>query len=330
MFAEVDADLREQSLRGRFSGAVRVSQRGHILLNQGYGAADRAQGRPNTPRTAFQIASISKQFTAAAVLLLHEHGDLSVHDHLRERLAGCPAAWDSITLHHLLTHTSGIGHWPDFPTLSLFEPLARASLLSTIQAAPLRFAPGTQWAYSSPGYVLLAHLVEQSVGTPLATYLARHIFATLGMSRTGVGTVAPRPEHAATGYSGGRRTSVFDLDNLGVGTGDIWSTAEDMARWNRGLLAGEVLSADLLRTMFTPHADTGDTLPGGEPMWYGYGWFLAEMHGRRLVFHPGDNAGFHAFNACLPDDNAAVIVLTNDEEIDTDALGLRLIRELLR
>jgi CubicO group peptidase (beta-lactamase class C family) len=330
MLVDVDADLREQSRRGRFSGAVCVSQRGHILLDQGYGTADCEQGRPNTPQTAFQIASISKQFTAAAVLLLQERGVLSVHDRLCARLAGCPPAWEPITLHHLLTHTSGLGHWRDFPTLSLYEPLAPAAFLSIVQAAPLLFAPGARWAYSSPGYVLLARLVEQRVGTPLAAFLAHTIFDPLGMTSTGVGTVAPQPPHAATGYSGGHRTPVFDLDSLGTGTGDIWSTTEDLARWDTALMAGNILGPELLRTTSTPHAETGDTLPSGEPIRYGYGWFLAALHGHQLVFHPGDNAGFHAFNACLPDDEAAVIVLTNDENIDTDALGLRLVQEVLR
>lgn len=330
MLSEVDADLVEQSRRGRFSGAVRVTRKGQILLDRGYGAADRRSERLNTPRTAFQIASISKQFTAAAVLLLQERGLLSVHDRLCTRLADSPPDWDAITLHHLLTHTSGIGHWRDFPTLSLFQPITRTALLHTFQRAPLLFATGTQWAYSSPGYVLLAHLVEQIVGTSLGTFLARTVFDPLGMVNTGVGTVAPRPEQAAIGYSAGQPAPAFDLDSLGTGTGDIWSTTEDMAHWDAALTAPGVLGAGALQAMFTPHVDTADTLPGGEAIRYGYGWFLAELHGHRLMFHPGDNSGFHAFNACLPDDEAAVIVLTNDEDIDTDALGLRLVHEVLR
>jgi len=327
---DVDAYMTEESRRGRFSGAVRLTCRGQILLDQGYGAADRQRGRPNTPQTAFQIASISKQFTAAAVLLLQERGVLSVHDRLCTRLTNCPPAWEAITLHHLLTHTSGIGHWKDFPTLSLFEPIPRAEILRTFQRAPLLFAPGTRWAYSSPGYVLLAHLVEQTVGEPLVTFLTRAVFAPLGMASTGVGTVAPRPEQAAIGYSAGQPAPIFDLDSLGIGTGDIWSTTGDMARWDAALTAPGLLGADALRAMFTPQADTADTLPSGEAIRYGYGWFLAEAQGHRLAFHPGDNAGYHAFNACLPDDEATVIVLTNDEEIDTDALGLRLVHEALR
>jgi len=327
---DVDAYLTDQSHRKRFSGAVRITRGGQILLDQDYGAADRQRGRPNTPQTAFQIASISKQFTAAAVLLLQKCGALSVQDRLCTRLASCPPAWEAITVHHLLTHTSGIGHWKDFPTLSLFEPIPRAEILRTFQRAPLLFAPGARWAYSSPGYVLLAHLVEQTVGTPLVTFLTRAVFAPLGMASTGVGTVAPWPEQAAIGYSAGQPTPVFDLDSLGIGTGDIWSTTGDMARWDAALTAAGLRGADARRAMFTPQADTADTLPSGEAVQYGYGWFLAEAQGHQLAFHPGDNSGYHAFNACLPDDEAAVIVLTNDEEIDTDALGLRLVHEVLR
>ncbi len=330
MLIDVDTYLTDQSRRGRFGGAVHITRGGQVLLNQGYGAADRQRMRPNTPQTAFQIASISKQFTAAAILLLQGRGALSVRDRLCARLANCPPAWEAITVHHLLTHTSGIGHWKDFPTLSLFEPIPRAEFLRTFQRAPLLFAPGTRWAYSSPGYVLLAHLVEQTVGEPLATFLARAVFAPLGMASTGVETVAPWPEQASIGYSAGRPAPVFDLDSLGIGTGDIWSTTGDMARWDAALMAAGILDADARHAMFTPQADTTDTLPSGEAIRYGYGWFLAEVQGHRLVYHPGDNAGYHAFNACLPDDEAAVIVLTNDEEIDTDALGLRLVHEVLR
>jgi len=315
---EVDAYLTEESQRGRFSGAVRISQRGHILVDHGYGAADRRRGRPNTPRTAFQIASISKQFTAAAVLLPQERGVLSVHDRLCARLAGCPAHWEAITLHHLLTHTSGLGHWKDFPTLSLFAPITRPALLRTFQRSPLLFPPGSRWAYSSPGYMLLAHIVEQSVGVSLATFLAHTVFDPLGMASTGVGTVAPRPEQAALGYSAGKPAPHFDLDSLGTGTGDIWSTTGDMARWDAALMAAGLLGVDALHAMFTPHADTRDTLPGGEDLQYGYGWVIAELHGHRLVYHQGDNAGFHAFNACLPDDDSAVIVLTNGEQLGVD------------
>ena len=146
----------------KFRGALFVSRANETMIDAGYGWADQGARRPNTPETLFQIASVSKQ----SILLLQEQGALSVHDPLERWLPECPQAWKSITVHDLLTHTSGIGHWEDFPQLSLYDPIARADLLAIFQRVPLKFAPGTAWAYSSPGYVLLAHIVERIAGEP--------------------------------------------------------------------------------------------------------------------------------------------------------------------
>ena len=156
---DLHAYLSEESERGRFSGSVLITQRGTRLLEGGYGEADRKRLLPNTPRTEFQIASVSKQFTAAAILLLQERGALSVQDRVCAWLPGCPEIWEPITVHHLLTHTSGIGHWRDFPDLSLFAPNTPEGVIETFRRGALTFSPGTGWSYSSPAYVFLARIV---------------------------------------------------------------------------------------------------------------------------------------------------------------------------
>ena len=297
---------------------------------RGYGTADRTDGRPNTPETAFQIASISKQCTAAAILLLQEWGVLSVQDHLSAWVPGSPAAWTPITVHHLLTHTSGIAHWDDLPELSLFAPRAWEHLLPVFQAHPLKFPPGHGWAYSSPAYVLLAQVVEQAAGEPYARFLTRRLFQPLGMARTGAGNQAPHPDQQARGYAGEDTALSFELDTVGRGAGDIWSTTRDLARWNAALSAPGVLNAASLRAMFAPHAHVPDAVAGMPGIHYGYGWFMGELEGHRVRFHDGANAGFRAIDLHLLDHDAELILLANDEHSDLLNICRRLMAAVAR
>jgi CubicO group peptidase (beta-lactamase class C family) len=333
----LEAYRAEQSRQGQLQGAVLVRRAGKTLLDQGYGAADRAHGRPNTPETAFQLASISKQFTAAAILLLQEWGALSVQDRISRWLPVCPDTWEPITVHQLLTHTSGIGHWQDLPELDLFKPLSWEHLLGLFQQLPLKFTPGHNWAYSSPAYVLLAHIVEQVAGEPYAHFLQQRIFQPLGMASTGAGNRAPRLEQQAQGYAGeaGEEAPApsFELDTVGMGAGDIWATTRDLVRWNAALAAPGLLSAKSLEMMFAPHAMVPDEVVRDaafelSSVQYGYGWFIGEVQGHRLWFHPGENAGFHAIALQAPDDGMIVIVLLN-EETNPFEIGLYLVRQVL-
>ncbi len=308
----LDAYLAEQSRQGLLNGSVLVRQDGETLLDRGYGMADRMHRRPNTPETVFQIASISKQFAAAAILLLQERGALSTQDRIQTWVPGCPAEWETITVHHLLTHTAGIGHWEDFPALSLFEPNTWETLVRIFRDHPLKFPPGVGWAYSSPAYVLLAHIVEQVAGVPYARFLHDQIFHPLGMASTGAGNQAPRQGQQAQGYVDATPVPSFELDTVGIGAGDIWSTTRDMARWDAALAAPGVLSADSLQAMFAPHAAVPDDIAGRAGIHYGYGWFMGEVEGRRMRFHDGGNAGFRSINIQLQDHDAVVILLSND------------------
>jgi len=325
---ETDTWLSGASRWDSFSGSVLVSQRGKTLLSSGYGNADRERRRPNTPRTTFQIASISKQFAAAAVLLLEERGGLCVHDHIGAWVPDCPEQWKPVTVHHLLTHTSGIGHWNDFPDLSLFEPKSRNEVIRIFQRDPLKFDPGSDWAYSSPGYVLVAHIVEQVSGEPYASFLLDQIFRPLGMESTGAGNHAPRREQEAIGYSEGKPSPSFDLDSISIGAGDIWSTTEDTERWDAALAGKRLLGEESHRRMFTPHAGTPDTFPGTTDLGYGYGWSINDLRGHRMVFHTGDNAGFSSINIWLPHDHAIVVLLSNDE-CNLRDISMGIMRELL-
>jgi CubicO group peptidase (beta-lactamase class C family) len=328
----VDAYVAEHFDAADTGGAVLVRQGQSVLLNRGYGLRDRARQSPNTPETIFQIASVSKQFTAAVVLLLHERGLLSLEDRLCTWISHCPPAWEPITIHQLLSHTAGLGHWNDLapdPEL-LYTTTARNDLMRVFQAAPLHFPPGEGWSYSSLGFVLLAHIIELSTGETHATTLRDTIFQPLGMHSSGAGSGAPYPERRATGYSDGKPAPSFELDTVGIGTGDIWSTTADLARWDAALATPGLLTKPSLREMFTPHAVTTSSRPELSTIHYGYGWFLSRLAGHRLYFHPGDNAGFQSFNLWLPDDAITIVVLANEDgRVDPGTVGLRIASALL-
>ena len=322
--------LSDSVAQARFQGAVFVSRANKTVIEAGYGWADHRTNRPNTPETTFQIASVSKQLTAAAMLLMQEQGALSVHDPLERWLPECPAEWQSITVHHLLTHTSGLGHWRDFPQLSLYHPMARADLLAIFQQAPLKFAPGTAWAYSSPGYVLLAHLLEHIAGEPYAQFIQRRILDPLSMTRSSVGTHSSRPERQAVGYAGKTERPSFELDTVSIGAGDVWATAGDLGRWDQALLMPDrLLTAGSLALMFTSHASVPDAYSEMHDVWYGYGWFMAEIGGHYVCCHPGDNSGFGALNLLVPAEALTIILLANDEELDLWDLGQALLAQAL-
>ncbi len=322
--------LSDAVMQAQFQGVLFVRRANETVIEAGYGWADHRTARPNTPHTPFQIASVSKQLTAAAILLLQEQGALSVHDPLQRWLPECAAEWQSITVHHLLTHTSGIGHWRDFPQLSLYHPMARADLLAIFQQGPLKFAPGTAWAYSSPGYVLLAHLVEHLADEPYAQFIQRRVLDPLSMARSSVGTRSAHSDQQAVGYAGKTELPSFELDMVSIGAGDVWATAGDLGRWNQALLTPErLLTAASLAMMFTSHASVPDAVSEMHGVSYGYGWFLAEIGGHHVCFHPGDNSGFGALNLLVPAQALTIILLVNDEDLDLWNLGQKLLEQAL-
>jgi CubicO group peptidase (beta-lactamase class C family) len=312
------------------------SLHGTVLLQRGSEDLVAVAGGPTgsdpdsdcTLRTRFQISSISKQFTAAAVLLLADRGVLSVDDPVRRWLDGCPLAWEAVTLHHLLSHSGGLAHWHDLPELDLTKPVTTSELLGRLTDAPLLSPPGERFSYSSPGFVLLARIVEHAAGQSYGTFVAREIFAPLGMTSTFNGSPGGEPDLAA-GHRDGVAVPSWDLDTASVGTGSIWSTAGDLARWDRSLAKGEVLSDTARQAMFTAHVPASDDDPVIRTEGYGYGWFIGAAGGRRLFYHAGDNPGYLGFNAWFPDDDVRLIMLSNEEVIPAESLVHDLIRTAL-
>lgn len=300
---------------GKFSGSVLYSVDGRVLFKAGYGYSDQQSGRGNSPGTAYQIASVSKQFTAASIMLLEEEGKLSVRDSVVDWLPGSSSMWKHITIHHLLTHTSGLPHWRDIPSLDLFNPVEEEKIVAAFSSCQLRFPPGKGWYYSSPGYHLLALIAQDASGQKFHDFLKSRIFGPLEMTKTSAGTPLDLGL-SATGYDDSGPVKSFDLSTTGLGAGDVWSTVEDLALWDSAVSQpGKILSRRSLDATFRPQASlTEENLGRFAPMTemaYGYGWFLGLLGNEAIRFHTGDNPGYRAVNAWKTDSNTVLCILSN-------------------
>jgi CubicO group peptidase (beta-lactamase class C family) len=301
-------------------GAVQLQRGAEDLLAAAAGTTGAVPDADCTLSTRFQIASVSKQFTAAAILLLADRGQLSVDDAVHRWLDGCPASWNSMTIGHLLSHTAGLVHWPDLPGLDLTRPIAADEELRFFADAPLLGPPGQRFSYSSPGYVLLAWIVERAADQSYAAFLDREIFEPLAMVASFAGNGDGEPGLAA-GHRAGTQVASFELDTVGMGAGDVWSTVGDLARWDRAVASGRILSESSRRAMLSVQApiDAPDELIRTEG--YGYGCYIGQdSGGRRVIYHTGDNAGFVAVNVWFPDDDVRLVVVSNEET--TDLMGI--------
>jgi len=305
-------------------GTAMVTKGGSVVADLAGGLADVDAGVPCRSGTRFQLCSVSKQFAAAAVMLLVESGQLDLREPIDRWLPEGPRQWRQVTLHHLLSHTAGIPHWLEGPGLDPAEPVRISERLEIIQATPLRTEPGAQWHYSSPGFVLAGFIVEQASGQPYPQFLAERILSPLQLTRT---TAGGAPGAAARGYKDGQPVAAWDLDAM-PGTGDIWSTAGDLTRFTAALHGGQLLAASSLRAMCTAHAPLHDE-DGGEPRLtttgYGYGMFTGTFAGHPAWYHPGDNPGYQSFACWIPDRAASIVILVNDEAASITGL----LRQLL-
>jgi CubicO group peptidase (beta-lactamase class C family) len=305
----LDSKLSALAASGGFRGAARIERAGDVLLDRAYGVD--GAGVPFTTDTASQIASISKSFTAACVLLLVDRGVVSLDDRLVAFLDEKPDAWTEITIRHLLTHTSGLVHWFEVPGHDHYRPCAREELIARFVAAPMLFEPGSSWSYSSPGFVLLAHVVETVTGEAYPEYLTRNVLEPLGLERTRAEVPAPGGP-AAQGSDGGEPVPSCDLA-VNVGTGDVWSTTGDLVRWPAALASFSSLTEKTRSEIVSEHVLTTREVEGLSPVGYGYGWFTATLGGERLVFHSGDNAGFVSLLVWAPKRDLQLALLAPDE-----------------
>jgi CubicO group peptidase (beta-lactamase class C family) len=291
---------------------------GVVVVTQGGQAVMTATGGGCTTATCFQIASVSKNFAAALVLMLVQDGLLDLHEPVRRWLPEAPPSWSGITLHHLLSNSSGVGHW----TETGVDPSALSAEDETLRAllhAPLLFEPGTRFSYSSPGFLALAVAVERAMGTPFGQLLAERILQPLGLTAT---TSGAAPSDVAPGHHGGEPVASWDLSPM-TGAGNVCSTADDLVVYVHALATGKLVSETLLALMRTPHAtlSEADRTPDGRlaVTGYGYGHWIGTFDGRPAYLHTGDNPGYKALVGWLPD-GVGIVGLSNEDTVQWEVL----------
>ena len=310
---QVDRIVRAAMAQHRIPGvALIVIQNGRRVRIGAYGCSNLELNTPVRPGTVFEIGSITKQFTAACIMLLVQDGRLSVDDPVSRYLRGTPPAWSNITLRHLLTHTSGIKNYTGLDGFELTRHLTQSQFIEKIGALPLDFPPGDKFAYCNTGFNLLGYVVENVSGKTYWDFLGTHILEPLGMRATTNREPRNLLPGRASGYEqapGGTLVNRdYDLTDV-FSAGAIVSTVGDLAKWDAALDTGNILSASSKQQMWSP-----TKLNDGSLHPYGFGWWLNPIQGHRRIGHTGETSGFNASFERFPDDHLAVIVLCNSGE----------------
>jgi CubicO group peptidase (beta-lactamase class C family) len=308
----LDGQMRQLAEKG-FSGVLFVAKDGKIVLDKGYGAANKEKQIPYSPETVFDIGSITKQFTGAAILKLEIQGKVRTTDEIGKYFKDVPPGKAGITLHHLLTHTAGLIDVVGGD----YEKISREALIKQALASPLKFAPGAKHEYSNLGYSLLAAIIENVTGKSYERYLQDNLFKPAGMKQTGYVIPKWKRENLAVGYKqdgspwGTPTDQAWDTDgpfwNL-RGNGGILSTINDLYKWHLALEGEKILSKQAKEKYFAPHVPESPKAVS----FYGYGWVTQKTsRGTRLVSHDGGNRFFYALFRRYVDENVVLIVATN-------------------
>ncbi len=312
--AAIDALLKSSFTADRPGAAVIVMKDGRTLFRRAYGMADLELGVPLQPDMVLRLGSITKQFTATAVLMLAEEGKLSLPDPIEKHLPGYPTQGHVITVEHLLTHTSGIQSYTDMPgwmASRVLAPMTVQELIDGFKKEPMQFAPGTRWAYNNSAYVLLGAIVEKASGKTYEAFIRERIFQPLGMSSSYYDRTEPIIPRRAPGYTreGDQpRNARYLSMTQPYAAGSLASTVDDLARWDGSLYTEKLLKRASLEKAWTPYV-----LASGKATGYGYGWGVSKLRGRRAIGHGGGIFGFSTYAVRLPDEHVYVAVLCNSD-----------------
>jgi CubicO group peptidase (beta-lactamase class C family) len=294
-----------------FQGSVLVEKGGKVLLDNAYGMSDVNKKIKNMSKSTFPIGSVTKQFTAMAIMLLQQKGLLNVKNKLSKYIPDFPRG-DDITLHNLLTHTSGI---PNFPYPSDYAALATGNInvldvIKLLEKKPLDFEPGSKYSYSNSGYVLLGYIVEKVSKMSLENYFKKYIFTPLKMKNTGVCYKNGKKQYSTNGYSGYLEVLSVDdapLLNIAFGAGCLYSTVDDLAIWDRALYTEKLVSKKTLSKIFSPYVYIGNS-----KYYYGYGWIISGSSPIKEVFHDGKTLGASALVSMNLESKLRIIILSNN------------------
>jgi len=313
---QVDKYLKSQMQEHRIPGlTLEVIRDGKAIKTAAYGLANVELNVPAKPETVFEIGSITKQFTAAGILMLAQEGKLSVDDKISKYLKDPPEAWANVTVRHLLTHTSGIKSYTGLDGFQIWRHLTQEQFIKAIGKEPMEFQPGDSWKYCNTGFNLLGYIIENVSGKNYWEFMGERVFQPLGMQATTKRLYSLVIPNRASGYEQtnhvwmNRDTDLTEVFSAGA----IASTAGDLAKWSVTLNGDRLLNAASKAQMWTPVK-----LNDGKTRKYGFGWNVDTLEGHKNIGHGGSTSGFSASIQRFPDDHLAVIILSNtDEEIAT-------------
>lgn len=309
-FAQSKAEQMEKvvtayAANNQFMGSILVAQGDDIILNKGYGLANVEWNIPNSPTTKLRLASVTKQFTAASILLLEEQGKLKITDSVVKYFPNAPDAWRKITIFNLLSHSSGIPDFTSFPEFSTFELLPTTPLktIQTFQDKALDFPPGEKVSYSSSGYIVLGALIEKVSGKSYEAFVQDNIFTPLKMNNSGYDSNAKIIPQRAAGYipsvDGVTNASYSDM-SVPFSAGALYSTTEDVLKWETALFGKKLLSSASLKKMITPYKEG-----------YALGLFVSNSNENTIIQHSGGIEGFNTQLTYYTDKKITVVVLAN-------------------
>jgi D-alanyl-D-alanine carboxypeptidase len=304
----VNSQLSERHIPGISIAVVRA---GNVEKLAGYGLANVELNVAVTPDTMFQIQSVTKTFTSAAILLLHEQGKIDLDDPVSKYLEGTPESWKNIRIRHLLSHTSGIKDFINEPTANIRLDVSEEDVFNATTPRPLNFQPGDKYAYSNTNYHLLAMIIRKLTGKSYGEFLKERIFTPLEMSSTRIVSLSEIIPNRAAGYAWVENRlhngQYVAASILGYGGGGIISNARDMAKWMIALDGEKILKKSSLEAAWTPAK-----FNNGKTSGYGLGWAVGAVNGHRIVDHSGAHmTGFTSFVVRYRDDDLSIVVQTN-------------------
>lgn len=325
--APVRADKADDVMRAAMAGqkipgaSLAVIRNGKIVKTAGYGLANVELGVKATPKTVYQIQSMTKSFTAAGILMLVEEGKVGLDDPIARYVDGAPETWKDVTIRRLLTHTSGIKDYINEPTRSLRLDVSDEDVVKAAAPRPLNFAPGERYGYSNTNYLLLGMVIRRVTGAFYGDFLRERIFEPLGMADTRVISLTAIVPNRASGYlldNAGLRNGEFIAQSvLGYPGGGLRSTVLDLAKWDIALTRGRVLKPETRALMWSK-----TRLNDGAESAYAFGWAIGEVNGHPVFSHTGSHgSGFASVIQRYPDDGLSVIILSNRGGADVSRIA---------
>jgi len=322
--SEFDRLLSEQFKPGETGCAALVAKNGRIIYKKAFGMADLELNVPMQPDMVFRIGSITKQFTAVAILQLMEQGKLSLQDEITKYIPDYPTNGHLIKIEHLLSHTSGIKSYTNVPEFAGYIRLDKSpeEAINLFKNLPMEFAPGTKWNYNNSGYFLLGYIIEKVSGKTYGDYIEENFFKKLGMNNSYYGSDTRLIKNRASGYQPGEG-GVVNADimsmTLPYSAGSIQSTVEDLFIWNQALHSYKILKKETLDQAFSEYK-----LADGKGSKYGYGWFLRQIQGSPTIEHGGGINGFLTNGIYLPEEDIFVAVFSNSNGKSPDMVSMKM------